>query len=409
MIYGNDISHHQTEKAVREISAGGKADFIITRATIGSYTVDKKLHIFEADIKNSGLKNSYYCASYSASREDAVAEAEFLVKTLEKYDNKPELAIFFDWEYFSANYIKEQFGIETTQQLVQGVTEAFCERVKRRGYTAGVYLNKDYWDRFYTDFFFTQHPDYKIWYARPGYSKPDKPCDIWQYGSDDGADFGYTGGNLDKNILLTGYLGDVDIEPMMPLVDGLCRMKIGYASSGDLKKLVVKIEGLGIRCDVADGYIITGEMSKGDQCYIMVDCNALGIPYEIYTEPQPEQECERLKEQIAELEKANAELEQENARLKENVAGRDSVIRELDSRLEQCEKLNTEQHIEMTQAKSDAEKLHVENGVLKETVASLQEKVEALAKENEQLKRETEKPVKESLLVRILKIIFGGA
>lgn len=389
IIYGNDISHHQTEKAVREIAAGGKADFIITRATIGSYTVDKKLHIFEADIKNSGLKNSYYCASYSASREDAVAEAEFLVKTLEKYENKPELAIFFDWEYFSANYIKEQFGIDTTPQLVQGVTEAFCERIKELGYIAGVYLNKDYWDRFYTDFFFTQHPDYKIWYARPGYSKPDKPCDIWQYGSDDGADFGYTGGDLDKNILLTGYLGDVDIEPMKPLVDGVCRMKIGYASSGDLKKLVVKIEGLGIRCDVADGYIITGEMSKGDQCYIMVDCNALGIPYEIYTEPQPEQECKsckKLKAEMAQLEKNH------EAALIGCFETIDGYVRDIQQQEEQLAEAEQKLKIAAEEMRSNdyfIQQLKTENGVLKETIISLQEKAEE------------KRPPKENLLISI--------
>lgn len=389
IIYGNDISHHQTEKAVREIAAGGKADFIITRATIGSYTVDKKLHIFEADIKNSGLKNSYYCASYSASREDAAAEADFLVDTLEKYENKPELAIFFDWEYFSANYIKEQFGIDTTPQLVQGVTEAFCERIKELGYIAGVYLNKDYWDRFYTDFFFTQHPDYKIWYARPGYSKPDKPCDIWQYGSDDGADFGYTGGDLDKNILLTGYLGDVDIEPMKPLVDGVCRMKIGYASSGDLKKLVVKIEGLGIRCDVADGYIITGEMSKGDQCYIMVDCNALGIPYEIYTEPQPEQECEscaKLKAEMAQLEKNH------EAALIGCFETIDGYVRDIQQQEEQLAEAEQKLKIAAEQMQSSdyfIQQLKTENGVLKETIISLQEKAEE------------KRPPKENLLISI--------
>ena len=37
-----------------------------------------------------------------------------------------------------------------------------------------------------------------------------------------------------------------------------------------------------------DGYIITGYMSSGDQCYIMTDCHRLGIPYEIYEEPEEE-------------------------------------------------------------------------------------------------------------------------
>lgn len=394
MIYGNDISHHQTEKAVREIAAGGKSDFIIVRATIGSYTLDKKLDIFERDIKNSGLKNSYYCASYSASREDAVAEAEFLVKTLEKYENKPELAVFFDWEYFSANYIKEQFGIDTTPQLVQGVTEAFCERIKALGYTAGVYLNKDYWDRFYTDAFFRMHPDYKIWYARPGYSKPDKPCDIWQYGSDNGADFGYTGGDLDKNILMGDYL--VEVEPMKPLSDQQIRMKIGYASAGDIKKLVMKIEGLGIACETADGYIITGPVSRGDQCYIMVDCNALGVPYEIYTEPQPPQECESCKELKAEM--AQMEKNHEAALIGcfETIDGYVRDIHLLEGQKIQLEeKLTVAQNTaeiarnQMMEDSAYIQRLKIENGVLKETIVSLQEKAE-----------ETQLP-KENLLVRI--------
>ena len=430
-IYGCDISHHQTEKAVREIVAGGKADFIITRAGIGSYTEDKKFDIFEADLKTSGLKNSYYLASYAASREDAEAEADFLVSVIGEKDNKPELAIFFDWEYFSANYIKEEFGIDTTPQLVQGVTEAFCERIKMHGFTAGVYLNKDYWDRFYTDFFFTQHPDYKIWYARPGYSKPDKPCDIWQYGSDNGADYGYTGGNLDKNILMSAYLEEV--EPMKPLSDEPVRMRIGFASSGDLKKLTVKIEGLGISCEEADGYIITDYASRGDQCYILVDANALGIPCEIYN-PQPEgdknpnenkETIDQLQSIISELEKTKLDQEQVIEQLKADIqvaapymekavklemaivekdkafeelkarfdekeenhkaeiAGMWDVIRgaisDKDCAYEQLAEANKKVEIAAEQMKSNdyfIEQLKTENGVLKEVIKSLEEKAE---------------------------------
>lgn len=283
-IYGVDISHHQSETAVKEVAAGGKADFVITRATIGSYTVDKKLDVFEKDIKNSDLKNSYYCASYAKDSKEAAEEADFLIKTIEKYDNKPELPLFFDWEYFSADYIKKQFGVEATPRLVQSITEGFCEQVLAKGYDAGVYLNKDYWDRFYTDEFFEKHTDYKIWYARPGYSQPDKPCDIWQYGSDRGSDFGYTGGNIDKNILVTDYIENGEIEPMKPLsADPVC-LKIGYASNGDIEKILVKIQGLGIQAEVKDGYIYTSEVSAGDQCYIMIDCNTLGVPCVIYTD-----------------------------------------------------------------------------------------------------------------------------
>ena len=286
-IYGADISHHQSDTAVDQLILGGKAQFVITRATIGSYTVDKKLSKFLPRIQQAGFKNSHYVANYSKNPQEAIEEADFLCDTIESYGDKVEMPLFFDWEYFSANYIKEQFGIETTAELVQSMALAFCRRIQERGYKAGIYLNRDYWDRFYGDAFFAAHPDIYIWYARPGYSQPDKPCYLWQYASNNGADFGYNG-DIDKNILMGDFIGE--IEPMQPLSDTPCRMKIGYASSGDVKKITTKLEGLGIACAVDNGYIITSEMSRGDQCYIMVDCNALGIPYEIYTEPQQEAE-----------------------------------------------------------------------------------------------------------------------
>lgn len=398
-IYGADVSKHQTDNVIKELAAGGKAEFVIARASIGSYTEDAKLKIFAPAIKAAGLKNSYYAASYSKNTREAEEEAEFICDLCEKYDNPPELAIMYDWEYFSADYIKNNFGIETTPQLVQEMTEAFCERVKQRGYVAGVYLNKDYWDRFYTDEFFVKHPDYKIWYARPGYSKPDKQCDIWQYGSDDGADFGYTGGNLDKNILITGYIDEVNAEPMKPLVDGVCRMKIGYASDGDIKKLVAKIEGLGIACDVANGYIITGEVSKGDQCYIIVDCNALGVAYGIFKEPEDPQceNCEGLKAQIAQME------ENHKAELDGSFETIDRYIQDV-HRLEE-EKARLQEKLIVAQNKAEIacsqmlendayiQQLKTENGVLKETIVSLQE-------QNEELKQ-PKPPEEDNMLIRI--------
>ena len=88
---------------------------------------------------------------------------------------------------------------------------------------------------------------------------------------------------------------------MRPLSTSPVRLKIGFASVGDIQTLKVKIEGLGIACVVADGYIITSEVSAGDQCYILTDCNNLGIPCVEYretskTEPKPEPTPEEPKE-----------------------------------------------------------------------------------------------------------------
>lgn len=282
VIYGVDISSHQSKNAVESIIKKGKASFIITRNSYGSYTPDKNLYDFMEDINSTTIKNSAYVASYAKDEKDAIEEANFLVEMVKKYNNEPELPLFFDWEYFSADYIEEIFGIKATKDLVQKITVAFCERIKELGYEAGVYSNLDFIQRFYTKDFWEAHPDYKLWYARPGLSKPDKECFIWQYASNNGLnDFGYDG-DIDKNILYGEFSGEID--PMKPLSKDPIRMYIGFASSGDIHTLVVKINGLGISTTIKNGYIITSEASSGDQCYIMMECNRLGVPYKIYEE-----------------------------------------------------------------------------------------------------------------------------
>lgn len=333
-IYGVDISKHQTSQTVKEIKRGGKAEFVIVRAAIGSEIKDQKFDAFTKDIKDLGLKNGYYCASYAKNEQEAIAEADFMTSLIKRDNNYTELPVFFDWEYFSADYIKHNFGIIADKKLIQSVTVAFCERIKQAGYIAGVYANKDFLNRFYTEEFWRNHPDYKLWYARPGYSKPDKPCYLWQYASNNGNDFGYTGGNIDKNILMENYIEEV--KPMKPLSSEPCRMYIGFASQGDIKKLVSKINGLGINTEVNDGYITTGYASAGDQCYIMLDCNTLGIPYEIYNADTEElqKEIERLEERVLKLENLLSEeveksqlLNDENAKLNEKINSIKEIVK----------------------------------------------------------------------------------
>ncbi len=283
-IYGVDISSYQNSDVVEKIASNGKAKFIITRATIGSYTKDKKIDSFMSEIQKAKLKNSYYVASYAKNPIEAEQEADFICDVRDSYNDNIEMPIFFDWEYFSADYIKDKFGVIATPNLVQSMALAFCKRVWLRGYQAGVYLNKDYWDRFYTDKFFAKNPDIYIWYARPGLTKPDKPCYLWQYASEIGKDFGYNG-YIDKDILMGKFIEEV--QPMKPLCPYPCRMKIGFASSGDIKLLTSKLAGLKIPYTTDNGYIITDYMTEGDQCYIMTDCNKLGIPYKEYTDDNP--------------------------------------------------------------------------------------------------------------------------
>ena len=283
-----DISNHQSDIKIADLKG---VDGVIYRIAIGTSKLDDSFKNFVAQ-KNDPL--GVYVASYAKNTWEAKAEAEYAIAACKKYGIHP--IIFFDWEYFSADYIKSKFGITATADLIREMTEAFCDTCIDNGYITGVYFNRDFLTRYYkTVFFDNLHPEYRTWYARPGLSAPDYDCDLWQYASNNGAELGYNG-NIDKNKVVKEprIMGNNDIKPMRPLSASAIRLKIGFASAGDIRTLKVKIEGLGIDCVVADGYIITSEVSAGDQCYILTDCNNLGIPCVEYREetskPEPKPE-----------------------------------------------------------------------------------------------------------------------
>lgn len=279
-----DISDHQKDIKIADLKG---VDGVIYRIAIGTSKLDDSFKNFVAQ-KNDPL--GVYVASYAKNAREAKSEAEYAIAACKKYGIHP--IIFFDWEYFSADYIKSKFGITATADLIREMTEAFCDTCIDNGYITGVYFNRDFLTRYYkTVFFDNLHPEYRTWYARPGLSAPDYDCDLWQYASNAGSEFGYSG-NVDKNKIVkeTRIIGNNDVQPMRPLSTSPVRLKIGFASAGDIQTLKVKIEGLGIACAVADGYIITSEVSAGDQCYILSDCNNLGIPCVEYREETPKPE-----------------------------------------------------------------------------------------------------------------------
>ena len=211
IIYGVDVSHNRSEGIMEKIKAYGKADFTILRATVGTADEDANLKKYIDDSK--GMKIGFFAANYFNTVEDAIAEADYLVNTIEKYGFSPrkvDLPLFCDWEYFSYEWNKNH-GFVVTPTLLQEMTAAFCKRIIDRGYKAGVYLNEDFWRNWYGEDFFVRFPHLYIWYARPGVEQPDRLCDIWQYACNNGAEYG-ANEDLDKNILLGAYVTGADTD-----------------------------------------------------------------------------------------------------------------------------------------------------------------------------------------------------
>lgn len=98
-----------------------------------------------------------------------------------------------------------------------------------------------------------------------------------------------------------------------PLSKTPIKLKIGYASAGDIKSIKALLDSLIIGYTENAGYLYTTvAVSAGDQVKILGFCEELGVPCVEYAEIAPEDEDKDAK--IAQLE---AQLDAANARIKE--------------------------------------------------------------------------------------------
>lgn len=198
-----DISAWQgkisTENFKRIYESGIK--HIILRS---SYTSQKgfsmyKDSVFDTNIKratNVGFKIGVYHYSQAISVKEAEREAKFVLKTINVYKKHITLPVFFDWEFGG------RLNATRAKKLGKGgctnICEMFCDTVKQRGYTVGVYANLSTFNNYL--YKTTLGGKYKIWVAQY-----NSTCNyvgkkyMWQYTSA-GKVVGLNG-NIDMNML----------------------------------------------------------------------------------------------------------------------------------------------------------------------------------------------------------------
>lgn len=176
-----DVSHHNGVIDFTKVKADGIQGVII-HAGYGFNSLDKYFH---ANIQNAlkhGLHVGIYWFGYAGTVAHAKAEAEFLAKTLDQYRGKIDLPVYYDWEYDSYNYIKKQYGITATKQLVSDMTKAFCEVLEKYGWYSGFYANIDYLNNYYNDDIKNRFALWVAsWTSKLNYSGQ---YGIWQYGAE---------------------------------------------------------------------------------------------------------------------------------------------------------------------------------------------------------------------------------
>lgn len=198
---GIDVSYHQGKidwSAVRQAGIG----FAILRAGYGSAAAQKD-KCFDANMKGAlaaGIGTGAYWFSYAASPADARLEARACRDVLAPYWGKLTYPVYYDYEYDTERYVKEQTGRAPTRAERTAVIAAFLQELESFGYRGGVYTNRDYMENRLD---MAALAPYELWVADYSAGEPHPRAGLWQTGST-GKVAGISG-NVDMNRGLLDY------------------------------------------------------------------------------------------------------------------------------------------------------------------------------------------------------------
>lgn len=174
---GMDISYYQGDVDFSLVKVNG-IEFAILRAGYRTST-DKKFFEYAKKAKEAGLPIlGVYFFSYALNEEEAREEARLCIKNIQTAGLSKDTIVFYDFEYDTVKKAADK-GVQLKKSECNSHTLAFCEEVKKLGYTPGVYTNLDYYKNWYYKDTLSR---YYVWLA--DYSGgPDFECLIQQYTS----------------------------------------------------------------------------------------------------------------------------------------------------------------------------------------------------------------------------------
>ena len=194
---GVDVSYYQGQIDWKKVKESG-IEFAMIRLGYRGYGKEGKLVEDTMAFKNiegalnAGLQVGVYFFSQAITPEEAVEEAEFVLKRIKVYDIT--MPVVFDWEYIS----EEARTAKMDRRTLTDCYKAFCEKIQEAGYTPMAYFNA-YQSR--QLMYLHELEDYPFWLAY--YSDRMKYAyrfEMWQYTA--------TG-------RVPGIKGDVDINVLL--------------------------------------------------------------------------------------------------------------------------------------------------------------------------------------------------
>ena len=176
-VLGIDVSEHQDNIDWELVKAAG-VDFVMIRVgwrgqTEGRLNEDTMAQINYAGARAAGLKVGAYFFSQAITKQEAIAEAEFLLSQVRNWE--VDMPLVFDWEYVG-NHARTA---NMDARLLTDLSIAFCDTVALAGYQPMIYFNM-YQSEYLLHL--EELTDYPFWLAMYT-DEMDYPyaVDMWQY------------------------------------------------------------------------------------------------------------------------------------------------------------------------------------------------------------------------------------
>ena len=199
---GVDLSYHNNKVDFKKL-ADSPVEFVMLRCGYRGYTEgglieDEKFKEYAKAANENDLKLGVYFFTQAITEQEAIAEADYVIKLIENYDISYPVA--FDTEYVEDEEARTNTA-ELSREDLSKICIAFCERIKEAGYYPMIYASEN-WFRRKLDV--SMLAEYDLW--APQYlDENDFLYDftIWQY-TDSGNAPGVEG-SCDLNVSMVDY------------------------------------------------------------------------------------------------------------------------------------------------------------------------------------------------------------
>ena len=141
---GIDVSYHNDKIDWKKVKQS-EVEYAIVRCGYGSNTNSQDDKRWEENVKgcvDNDIPYGAYLYSYADSVEKASSEADHAIRLLQ--GKKLKYPIYYDLE-------EDSIRNKLSKKEIANIAETFCNKLSAKGYTVGIYANKDWFTNYSTD------------------------------------------------------------------------------------------------------------------------------------------------------------------------------------------------------------------------------------------------------------------